>query len=321
MACGIDSYLLGALTPFVLEEKGEQDCFEVTDKNCTLYQLFKVRDLYQDFVKQRLQYMTYGAVNSFKCKRMKNLILFYLESIESFSDLEKWKFITGLIDTSSELSVKNDDLLLKIFCPESFLFRLQNFIQIPGSVELESKPRLVYTFTNVIDLFGKLIDSSKEREFNLLICEKYPMPQCKVYKRDPNAIIPHKTRLSDVGYDIHIIRKHSQFNNSTSLYDTGIALKIPLGYYVEIVPRSSLSKSGYILSNSVGIIDRSYRGNLFIALTKVTDDAIDIESQLPFKCCQLIFKRQSFIELCVESEEDTYTQSTRDQGGFGSTGN
>lgn len=40
------------------------------------------------------------------------------------------------------------------------------------------------------------------------------------------------------------------------------------GYYLQVFPRSSLSKSGYALANSVGIIDENYTGNIFIALTK-----------------------------------------------------
>ena len=72
-----------------------------------------------------------------------------------------------------------------------------------------------------------------------------------------------------------------KINSKTTLYDTGICLDIPVGYYVEIVPRSSIVKSGYMLSNSIGIIDCSYKGNLYVGLTKICDDAIEIE--YPFK--------------------------------------
>jgi len=133
---------------------------------------------------------------------------------------------------------------------------------------------------------------------------------------DKSAIIPYKNNISDVGYDITVIKEHKILNNNTILYDTGIKLYPSVGYYTEIVPRSSLSKSGYILSNSIGIIENTYSGNLYIALTKIEEDAPDIK--LPFRCAQLIFKKQLIINIqeitCPPSEG-----TTRGSGGFGST--
>lgn len=66
------------------------------------------------------------------------------------------------------------------------------------------------------------------------------------------------------------------------MYDTGIAVCPPDGYYTEVVPRSSLSKTGYMLANSVGIID-AYQGCL------KGDDLDDLS--LPFKGFQLILRK------------------------------
>lgn len=121
--------------------------------------------------------------------------------------------------------------------------------------------------------------------------------------------------MSDAGYDLTIISIYKTFSTKTKLYDTGIKLDIPNGYYVEIVPRSSISKSGYILSNNIGIIDQGYKGNLYVALTKIDDKMPDLT--LPFKCCQLLIKKQiyaNFIETNNELED-----SNRNIGGFGST--
>ena len=115
-----------------------------------------------------------------------------------------------------------------------------------------------------------------------------------------------------------IIKKVKDINSKTALYDTGIKIQLDFGYYSEIVPRSSIIKSGYILSNNIGIIDNSYRGNLMIALTKIADDAIEIE--FPFKCCQLIFKKQVFINL-EEVRDRNLDETKRNEGGFGSTDN
>ena len=165
------------------------------------------------------------------------------------------------------------------------------------------------------DLMGR-IEFPKDRLNQLLFNAHTPsIPRCRLLM-DEDAVFPSKQHVSDVGYDLTIIRTYKQLSKKTSLYDTGIKLHIEFGYYVEIVPRSSISKSGYIMSNSIGIIDNTYRGNLLIALTKIDDELPDL--QLPFRCAQLIVRKQHYteFELCNENE---FTGSDRGEGGFGST--
>ena len=70
-----------------------------------------------------------------------------------------------------------------------------------------------------------------------------------------------------------------------------------------------------MLANSIGIIDSSYRGELLIALSKIDDNSSDI--QFPFRCCQLIMRKQVFPIL---EEINETSDSSRGDGGFGSTG-
>ena len=151
---------------------------------------------------------------------------------------------------------------------------------------------------------------------NLTILSNIDNPSLKIYKTDENAVIPSKAFENDAGYDLTIIKKIKDFNSKTTLYDTGIKIEIDEGYYTEIVPRSSISKFGYILANSIGIIDNNYRGNLMIALTKICDDAPEIE--LPFKCCQLLIRKQISADL-YEVKSSDLTETERNEGGFGST--
>ena len=103
--------------------------------------------------------------------------------------------------------------------------------------------------------------------------------------------------------------------NGMILYDTGIAVQPPMGYYFELVGRSSISKTGYIVANSIGIIDASYTGSLKVALIKVNKDAPDI--QLPARIVQLIPRQLIHLDAIeVEDLNDT----TRAEGGFGSSG-
>jgi dUTP pyrophosphatase len=145
------------------------------------------------------------------------------------------------------------------------------------------------------------------------------IPSIKVFTDDDSAVIPYKSRYSDAGYDLTIIKEFKKLNSNTVIYDTGIKLEIPNGYYVEIVPRSSISRSGYILANNVGIIDQGYRGNLYIALTKINNDCPDLI--LPWKCCQMIVKKQIYSKLVFcDSRQDEIEKSNRGTGAFGSTG-
>jgi deoxyuridine 5'-triphosphate nucleotidohydrolase len=145
-------------------------------------------------------------------------------------------------------------------------------------------------------------------------------PVLKIIKVDKDAIVPTKNNYSDAGLDLTIIKEAKRLNSDTVLYDTGIKLEIPNGYYVEIVSRSSISKSGYMLANNIGIIDQGYTGNLYIALRKINKDCEDLV--LPYKCSQIIMKKQIYPKIIIrdDTEKEIKNQDTsRGDGGFGST--
>lgn len=130
------------------------------------------------------------------------------------------------------------------------------------------------------------------------------------------AVIPSRAGENEVGFDLTIISKSKDISPNTAMYDSFISVQPPDGVYFEIVPRSSLSKTGYILTNSIGIIDPSYRGTLKVVLTKINPDAPDIE--LPNKRFQLI--PRTFISNVFQVKEvNNLSNTTRGTGGFGST--
>lgn len=136
----------------------------------------------------------------------------------------------------------------------------------------------------------------------------------KVLRCKHDAVIPTKAHQSDTGFDLTIIDVVKRIDDKTALYGTGIKVVPPFGYYFEIVPRSSISKTGYTLANNVGIIDQSYRGELLVALTKANENAKDIE--LPCRIAQLIPREYvHFVPKVVDSVSDT----SRGCGGFGSS--
>lgn len=131
---------------------------------------------------------------------------------------------------------------------------------------------------------------------------------------DPLGVPPVRARPSDSGFDLSLIAVRKTVG-SVTLYGTGVAVQPPSGFYFDMVPRSSIIKHGYIMANSVGIIDQSYTGEIMVPLIKVDPNAPDLE--LPCRLVQLIPRKwYGFLPEQVESLDTTQ----RANGGFGSTG-
>lgn len=175
--------------------------------------------------------------------------------------------------------------------------KVQGFLLVKGS--------------NMIDMMGLLYKNPMG-----LIYGHTNVPNVSVVKDCPEAVLPTKARESDVGYDLTIIKLHKQISDNILMYDTGIKLQVPWGHYVEVYPRSSLSKTGWMLANSVGIIDSSYTGNIYVVLAR--SDPTTPELPLPFKGFQLVVRKQHHANFSL-TEEDQLTETSRGTGGFGST--
>lgn len=134
-------------------------------------------------------------------------------------------------------------------------------------------------------------------------------------KTTKDAIAPFKERASDSGYDLTLLSIWKKIGMIT-FYDTGIKVLPDFGWYFMLVPRSSLAKSGYMLANSVGIIDRTYIGTIKVPLIKIDDSLPDIE--LPLRAVQIIPCPAVHAQM-VEVKEDELDESSRSTGGFGST--
>lgn len=141
------------------------------------------------------------------------------------------------------------------------------------------------------------------------------MKSFKVVLDDERAVLPKKAHNTDSGFDLTIIEKSKQIGN-VIMYETGVKVAPPSGFYFDLVPRSSIIKSGYILANSVGIIDNEYRGTIKVPLIKVDQSKPDLE--LPNRLVQLIPRKVlDFSPVLVKSFDE---KTLRDCGGFGSTG-
>jgi dUTP pyrophosphatase len=150
-------------------------------------------------------------------------------------------------------------------------------------------------------LFSEELPFCDAKQYKMFLKE-HCLESC--YKlNDPSAVPPVKTRLSDTGYDLYIVKLEKQIG-LTNVYNTFVAVRPPEGYYFDVVPRSSITKMGYFQTNSVGIIDRGYTGNILIALTKLHKDIKDLE--LPCKIAQLIPRKLEMVTMKeITSMEET----------------
>jgi len=142
--------------------------------------------------------------------------------------------------------------------------------------------------------------------------------EVKIKKLNPKAVIPSYATSGDAGMDLIATSIISE-TPSQITYGLGIALEIPEGFVGLVFPRSSIRKTRLQLSNSVGVIDSGYRGELQATFNKITTT---IENQkndykVGDRVCQIMIIPYPPIEF-IEADELSNTE--RGEGGFGSTG-
>lgn len=134
----------------------------------------------------------------------------------------------------------------------------------------------------------------------------------------PEAVIPKYAHFGDAGMDITCTSVEYDDKTGCFMYHTGLAFELPVGYVMLIFPRSSNRKTDYYLTNSVGVLDSGYRGELMLAYKN--KDEINNQKP-PYKVGervgQIIILPYPEIAM-VEVEE--LSKSERGEGGFGSTG-
>jgi dUTP pyrophosphatase len=101
-----------------------------------------------------------------------------------------------------------------------------------------------------------------------------------------------------------------------ALIPTGLFLEIPQGYEAQVRPRSGLAyKSGITVLNSPGTIDADYRGELKVLLVNLSADPFVINDGE--RIAQLVVAAHETVRW---QEAEALSDSSRGQGGFGSSG-
>jgi dUTP pyrophosphatase len=137
----------------------------------------------------------------------------------------------------------------------------------------------------------------------------------KIKKLDSDAVIPTYAKSGDAGMDL--VATNILSNTTFDItYALGIALEIPKGFVGLIFPRSSIRKYELTLSNSVGVIDSGYRGELQ-ATFKKTNGLDSLSYNVGDRIAQIMIIPHPTIEF---EEVNELNNTERGEGGFGSTG-
>ncbi|VAV96160.1 Deoxyuridine 5'-triphosphate nucleotidohydrolase [hydrothermal vent metagenome] len=138
-------------------------------------------------------------------------------------------------------------------------------------------------------------------------------------KRLPDAgdlPLPEYETVGSAGMDVRAAEVTKIGPGERGLVGTGFAFAIPVGYEVQVRPRSGLAlKKGITVLNTPGTIDSDYRGEIKVILANLGKEDFIVERG--DRIAQIIVapvQRATMIE--VSQLDDT----SRGSGGFGSTG-
>lgn len=142
----------------------------------------------------------------------------------------------------------------------------------------------------------------------------------KMKKLYENTKLPTRADNGSAGMDLYahlnddymrVIKPHT-----TEMISVGFAMETPNNTYGAIFARSGLaSKKGLRPSNCVGVVDSTYRGEVFVALHNDTDKPQQIMNG--DRIAQLIIMEYPTVGII---ETDTLSETERGESGFGSTG-
>jgi dUTP pyrophosphatase len=141
--------------------------------------------------------------------------------------------------------------------------------------------------------------------------------ELKVARLEPGATLPTRAHDGDAGLDLYASEAAHIGPGERWSVGTGVAVEIPAGHAGLVLPRSGLAREhGIALVNSPGLIDAGYRGEIRVLLLN-TDPAETFQVEPGDRIAQLVIAP---IALAEPVEAESLTESTRGDGGFGSSG-
>ena len=130
-----------------------------------------------------------------------------------------------------------------------------------------------------------------------------------------DTTIPVYKHQGDSGMDVRSVEKVVIAPGRTRMVRTGLYVEIPEGYEIQCRSRSGLATKGIVVSNSPGTIDSGYRGEANAILTNTSTETFTVEPG--DRVAQWVLCK---VEKCRFIACEKLSDSTRGEGGYGSTG-
>jgi dUTP pyrophosphatase len=139
----------------------------------------------------------------------------------------------------------------------------------------------------------------------------------QIRRLHPDAVIPAPHHPGDAGGDLVAVESCLLGPGARAMVATGLSIAIPEGYAGFVLPRSGLAaRFGVTCVNAPGLIDAGYRGEVKVALVNL--DPVQSYTVNPGdRIAQLVILATPATEF---AEVHNLPESTRGDGGFGSTG-
>lgn len=140
------------------------------------------------------------------------------------------------------------------------------------------------------------------------------MVNVRIKKIKENAVIPKYAHKGDAGFDLYSAEDYLLSPGETVLVSTGISMAIPEGYVGLIWDRSGLAakNSIHVLA---GVVDSGYRGEVCVVLKNLGNEDFKVSKNM--RIAQMLIQP---VASAVIEESDSLDNTTRGEGGFGSTG-
>jgi len=133
-----------------------------------------------------------------------------------------------------------------------------------------------------------------------------------------NHDLPNYETMASAGMDLRANLSETRILKplERSIVGTGLFIELPIGYEAQVRPRSGLAaKKGITVLNAPGTIDADYRGEIGVILVNLSNEDFVIENGE--RIAQLVIAKHERADW-IEVKE--LTETSRGEGGFGSTG-
>lgn len=141
------------------------------------------------------------------------------------------------------------------------------------------------------------------------------MLDIKIKKLSKNVPLPKQGTQGAAGIDFYLPQPVQFEPNFSKKVPLGVAVEIPEGYVMLLIPRSSTWTTPLRMPNSVGVIDSDYRGEVCALLQNTHHLAWTAEAGE--RLVQGVIVPVPSVRVV---EVDELSETSRGCGGFGSTG-